>query len=83
MKETLTKEDVLKIKEQIERKEKEAIQKETKLEQANEYVKTTYNCSSLKEVESRLDESDKKLEDFDKKIEEKSKELSESYAWDI
>ena len=46
----LTKEDILKIQEQIEGKEKEKIQKETKLEEAHKYVKATFDCDTLDEI---------------------------------
>lgn len=79
----LTKEDILKIQEQIEGKEKEKIQKETKLEEAHKYVKATFDCDTLDEIEDELDKSDKKIEGIETQIKDKSKTLSESYNWTL
>lgn len=79
----MTKNDVLKIKERIEESKKKKIQIETKLEGEYKYVKDEYGCTTIKDINAKLDAMDKEISTMDISIKEKTKELEEAYNWDM
>jgi cob(I)alamin adenosyltransferase len=79
----LTKDDVVKIKAQMDEAQSTKMKLQAKLEVQYDIAKKEYNCETIEEIDALIDTLDAELDKLTKDLDEKMKSLEEAYDWDL